>query len=105
MPTFRSAMAAERPAIPDPMMMTRNASPPLARLRFAANVLSHPLHQYAQVVVLVLEQPLVGGAELLGRDGVRDQPGEAEAVGRELPQQPLLRLVDVPRAGQPRVGR
>src|SRR5262245_27923254 len=67
-----------------------------ARIRVAWSIPSRPPHDHAEVLILLLEQPLVGGAQLLRGDPVGDQPRQAQPPRRQLRQQPLLRLVDVP---------
>src|SRR5438045_664567 len=68
-------------------------------------VSSLPPHHHAEILLLLLEQPLVGIAKLLRRDAVGDESGEVEpAVGHRC-QQPALGLVDVPRPGQASVSR
>src|SRR4051812_22153984 len=75
-----------------------------AKSAYESGMTSRPPHQYAEVLVLLLQQPLVGVAELLRLDGVRHQPGQVHAVGGERPEQPPLGFVNVPGPGQPRVG-
>src|SRR5947209_4737714 len=66
---------------------------------------SLPLHHDAEVVVLVLEQPLVRPADPPRLDRVRDQLVGAEPAAGELAEQPELGLGDVPRPGEPDVRR
>src|SRR5947209_1271614 len=76
----------------------------LPRLRKSARG-SLPANHHAEILLLFLQEPLVRLAELLGPDAMRDEALEAKPPAGERGQQPALRLVDVPRAGQARVRR
>src|SRR5216117_3206851 len=66
---------------------------------------SGPAHEDAEEFFLVLQKAFVGGGEAIGRDSMRNQAGGVEAAIGEGSEQPVLRFVDVPGAGQSRMGR
>src|SRR5437870_1684124 len=72
---------------------------------FMARGGSLPLHYDAEILVLLLEQPLVGPADALRGNGVGHEFLGAQPPTGELAEEPLLGLVDVPGSGEPEVGR